>query len=679
MLEQAGDVRLVLAGGSTHEAIDLVVNSSGERGLLGMAFDPAYDGTGPNVDYVYLYYTEPAGPASDPLNNRLSRFTVTGAGTTTPTLGSELILRDLPPNTEDADSNHNGGAIHFGPDGKLYAAVGDHNYDTVGQENHVSQINTTPFGKILRLNADGTNPTDNPFYTPLAPDAATNWEGSIWAKGLRNPYTFSFDPDSGAMFINDVGEGQWEEINRGEIAGNYGWSGSGAPVWEGYENDGTPPPFANYRDPTMAYDHSSSSGAPAGVAITGGVFYPPNGQFGSNYAGLYFFADYGGNFIRIFDPDNPGTLANPDTSAAFATTTNNPVDLKTDQAGRLYYLARGDGQVWRISFTGGFGPTQVVSRQLFYNQSQFDGNDPAANAADDGAIATNKSAYLPGGGTITTSSTTSYTRGINGIMIDLAGNHGPISASDFMFRVGANNTPSTWASAAAPVQIVVRAGDGAGGSDRVEIVWADGAIRNTYLQVIVEGNDAAGGFNTNTGLASSDVFFFGNRVADSGTGTSAAVFQTTSTDAIQVFATITGSAAISNLRDYDRSGNVTSTDAAIVFGNLGTLVRINIGVPPAAPQADSSTATGDAGKSAVAAALAAPKVQDGTPWSAPDSPSPRPDRQADDGWLARRRPNSNNTASELTHARSIAIGAWLPSAELDDDVLDLLLGDLARR
>jgi glucose/arabinose dehydrogenase len=675
VLEQSGDVRLVLAGGATRETIDLVVNSTGERGLLGIAFDPTYDGTGPNVDYVYLYYTEPAGPASDPLNNRLSRFTVSGAGTNVAllSLASEVILRDLPPNTEDSDSNHNGGAIHFGPDGKLYVAVGDHNYDGVTQANHVSQINTTPFGKILRLNADGTNPTDNPFYNSQLPDPSTNWEGSIWAKGLRNPYTFSFDPDSGAMFINDVGEGQWEEINRGEIAGNYGWAGSPAPVWEGFENDGTPPPFANYRDPVMAYGH------PPGVAITGGVFYPPNGQFGSNYAGLYFFADYGANFIRIFDPDNPGTLANPDTSAPFATTTNNPVDLKIDQAGRLFYLGRGDGQVWRISFTGSFGPTQVVSRQLFYNHSHFDADDPAANDADDSAIAPDKSAYLPGSGLADFGNISSYARGINGIMIDLAGNHGAISTSDFSFKVGANNTPSAWATAPNPTQIVVRAGDGAGGSDRVEVVWANGAIRNTYLQVIVEGNDATGGFNTNTGLASSDVFYFGSRVADSGTSTPAANFQTTSTDAAQVNATITGSATISNLRDFNRSGDVTSTDGAIVNANIGTLRRINIGAAgPFAPEG-ADPRGGDASGSAVATALAAAKVQDSAPQPAIDSLSRGPNLQADDGPLARLPQQSSHTTRALAQTRPIAFGALFPSAELDDDLLDPLLVDLAQR
>jgi PA14 domain/Bacterial lectin/Immunoglobulin I-set domain/Gylcosyl hydrolase family 115 C-terminal domain len=102
----------------------------------------------------------------------------------------------------------------------------------------------------------------------------------------------------------------------------------------------------------MAYDHSDSAPTPAGIAITGGAFYPANGPFGAAYAGKYFFADLGGNFIRLFDPANPGTVGTPDKSAGFASalTGSQPVDLKVDAAGNLYYLSRGAGAVYRISF-----------------------------------------------------------------------------------------------------------------------------------------------------------------------------------------------------------------------------------------------------------------------------------------------------------------------------------------
>ena len=382
VLEQAGAVKFIRADGTSHTALNLTVDSRGERGLLGIAFDPQYDGSGPNVDYVYLYYTTPRTSPTDPPNNRLSRFVVVGAGTDTPTLTSETILRNLPPEDEDndpttdGDTNHNGGAIHFGLDGKLYVGVGDHNYDTTPQSAHVSQILSTPFGKMLRLSPDGTNPADNPFYAGDAHD----WQGAIWALGLRNPFNFAFQPETGTMFINDVGELSWEEINLGEAGANYGWAGSTQPLWEGFESP--QPPWANYRDPIMAYDHSNSPPSSAGCAITGGVFLPAHSPLGSAFAGKYLFADFCGNFIRVFDPANPGSDAMPDTSSDFASdlTGRMPVDLKVDAAGNLYYLARNPGAIYRITIdvdadtVGLFAPD---SNQFFLR------NALAAGAADE--------------------------------------------------------------------------------------------------------------------------------------------------------------------------------------------------------------------------------------------------------------------------------------------------------
>jgi hypothetical protein len=97
VLEQSGNVKLVRGDGTTHTAIDLAVDSSGERGLLGIAFAPNYDGAGPNQDFVYLYYTRGRTSAADPANNQVVRFTVSGAGTATPTLGGPQLIREFPP------------------------------------------------------------------------------------------------------------------------------------------------------------------------------------------------------------------------------------------------------------------------------------------------------------------------------------------------------------------------------------------------------------------------------------------------------------------------------------------------------------------------------------------------------------------------------------------------------
>jgi hypothetical protein len=225
----------------------------------------------------------------------------------------------------------------------------------------------------------------------------------------------------------------------------------------------------------------------------------------------------------------------------------------------------------------------IVGRHIFYNNSKFDGNTPEITVGDGNAIATNKSPLASGLATF--ANVTSYSRGINGIMIDIAGSHPNITDDDFIFRVGNSNSVASWAAAPEPAAISVLAGQGVGGADRVEIVWADGQIKNKYLQVILAASGP-------TGLADADEFFWGNRVGDSGTSTPATLFQTTSTDAAQVHATITGSAAIDNLRDYDRSGDVTSTDAAIVNANIGTLVRIAVVVPPPAPMVALALAIG---------------------------------------------------------------------------------------
>src|SRR4029079_11754358 len=135
------------------------------------------------------------------------------------------------------------------------------------------------------------------------------------------------------------------------------------------------------------------------------------------------------------------------------------------------------------------GPNPIVGRQLFYNQSstatRYDGNNLAINASDDNAIATDKTAYLwEDAGAATFANVSSYSKGINGIMVDILGSHPSITAADFIFRVGNNTSPGTWAAANAPSSVSVRAGAGVSGSDRVEIIWAPGtAPTKQWLEV----------------------------------------------------------------------------------------------------------------------------------------------------------------------------------------------------
>ena len=305
---QSGNLRVIKNGALLPTPfLTLSVDSSGERGLLGVAFDPNFAAN----NFVYVYYTVPTAP----IHNRVSRFTANGD---VAMAGSELVLLNL--DNLSSATNHNGGAIHFGPDGKLYIAVGEN----ANPSN--SQTLANVLGKILRINSDGTIPSDNPFFNTMGA------RKEIWALGLRNPFTFAFQPGTARMFINDVGQNTWEEINDGIVGSNYGW-----PTTEGPTSD------PRFRAPLFSYGHGSSS--TTGCAITGGAFYnPTTAQFPSSYVGKYFFADLCSGWIRVFDPSNG-------TAADFASGISNPVDLKVTGDGSLYYLSIGSGSVFRVQYS----------------------------------------------------------------------------------------------------------------------------------------------------------------------------------------------------------------------------------------------------------------------------------------------------------------------------------------
>jgi glucose/arabinose dehydrogenase len=307
---QTGQLRVIKNGALLPTPfVSLSVDSSGERGLLGVAFDPNF---GSN-HFVYLYYTTNVAP----IHNRISRFIANGD---VAVAGSETVLVDL--DNLSSATNHNGGAIHFGPDGKLYAGVGEN------ATSSNAQTLANRLGKILRYNSDGTIPTDNPFF-----NTTTGANRAIWALGLRNPFTFGLQPGTGRMFINDVGQNTWEEINDGIAGSNYGW-----PTCEG----ACSPANANFRDPLFQYGHGTSG--TTGCAIVGGAFYnPPLNQFPASHLGKYFFGDLCSGWIRLFDPSTG-------MASGFATGVSTLVDLQIGPDGCLYYLAQGNGgQVFRVA------------------------------------------------------------------------------------------------------------------------------------------------------------------------------------------------------------------------------------------------------------------------------------------------------------------------------------------
>jgi len=306
---QGGQLRVIKNGALlTTPFATISVDSTGERGLLGVAFDPNFASN----NFVYVYYTV----STSPRHNRVSRFTAQGD---VAAAGSEVVLFEL--DNLSSATNHNGGAIHFGPDGKLYVGVGEN------ANGANSQTLANLLGKILRINSDGSIPSDNPFNA-----TATGNNRAIWSLGLRNPFTFAFHPATGRLFINDVGQSTWEEINDGIAGSNYGW-----PTTEGATSN------PSFRSPLFSYGHGST--ATTGCAIAGGTFYnPPTVNFPASYVGQYFFADLCTGWIRVFDPASG-------TATGFATGINQPVDLKVSADGSLYYLSIGSASVFKVRFT----------------------------------------------------------------------------------------------------------------------------------------------------------------------------------------------------------------------------------------------------------------------------------------------------------------------------------------
>jgi hypothetical protein len=200
----------------------------------------------------------------------------------------------------------------------------------------------------------------------------------------------------------------------------------------------------------------------------------------------------------------------------------------------------------------------VAGRFLFYNRSSYDGALAAANARDDGAVAPDKAALLPGGGAGTLANVSSYSRGINGVMVDVKGlANRALTAADFEFRAGNSGTPAAWALAPAP-SISVRPGAGVGGTDRVTLVWPDNALRNKWLRVTVKPT-------ANTGLAAADVFYFGHLAGES----AAPLTAVSGMDLARARAALNTLASITSSYDHNRDGRVNSLDLAVIRASQG--------------------------------------------------------------------------------------------------------------
>jgi glucose/arabinose dehydrogenase len=301
--EKAGHLRLVRDGALRPTPfLSVAVESSVERGLLGVALSPGFASDG----QVYVYYTHPEGPS-----NRVSRFTTSRQTPDVADPASEQILLQGIPSAPF----HNGGALHFLPDGTLLVAVGD------GERPESAQSLGALTGKLLRIDVTGQAPADNPF----AGDPEARQE--IWAYGLRNPFSFAVEPGSGRVLINDVGTATTEEINLGRAGANYGWPGCEGPC-------GNP----DFTGPLHSYNHSQ------GCAITGGTF-AAGLRFPDELGALYFFSDFCGGWIRRLTAEAEALEFARDMDA-------DAVALAVAPEGSLYYLSHVQGALYRIEFVG---------------------------------------------------------------------------------------------------------------------------------------------------------------------------------------------------------------------------------------------------------------------------------------------------------------------------------------
>jgi putative heme-binding domain-containing protein len=317
--EQTGTLRVVKNGKLLKQPVlRLPVDATWERGLIGVTVAPDF----PRKPHLFVCHV-----AAKPYPHHVvSRFTVAG-DVAQP--GSEKILLEGDDQTKlggEVPAGHQGGAIHFGTDGKLYIALGDQTAGKPAQDLHSLQ------GKLLRINADGSIPDDNPFAS-----RTTGKYRAIWALGLRNPFTFAVQPQTGRLFINDVG-GRSEEVNEGVAGANYGWP----TVEHGPTTD------PRFRGPIHYYPTA---------CIAGGAFAPTDLRWPKEYRGRYFFGDFNHGWIKSLDP------ASPARSHPFATGLRRPVDLRFAPDGSLYVLLRdawvidglfkgGTGVLLRIRYTG---------------------------------------------------------------------------------------------------------------------------------------------------------------------------------------------------------------------------------------------------------------------------------------------------------------------------------------
>ena len=326
VLEQRGQVRVIQDGrlaGDPFLNIGDRIRSGGERGLLGLAFHPSF----PDDPRFFVNYTDLEG------DTVVSSFSVPAPDADRALSDSERVLLRI----DQPFSNHNGGAVAFGPDGYLYISTGDGGGG--GDPEGNGQRLDTLLGKILRIDVDGNAvdgrysiPADNPFAD------GRDGEPEIWHTGLRNPWRMSFDRETGDLWIGDVGQGSWEEVDvaRAGAAGlNFGWNRvEGFECFEPSDCDPT-----RYIAPVTAYAHD------LGCSVIGGAVYRGTSQ--PLLAGGYVYSDYCGGNVWVLDPTQDGPL----DGTLVAEAGRQISAIGEDESGELYATDFGSGELLHIVAT----------------------------------------------------------------------------------------------------------------------------------------------------------------------------------------------------------------------------------------------------------------------------------------------------------------------------------------
>jgi VCBS repeat-containing protein len=549
-------------------------------------------------------------PADGPADSQTVTITATDSDGAQTTATFQLIVNNVPPTVtvDDADVTVDEGSL-----ANNTGTFGDVGADTV--------TITASVGSITQDDNAGTwswsyTPADGPADSQTVTITATDSDGAQTTATFQLivnnvPPTVTVDDaevtvNEGSLASNtgtfgDVGAdtvtitASVGSITQNDISKTWSWSYTPA---DGPDDSQTVTITATDSDGAVTTTTFSLvvNNVPPTVAATNATVTVAPGNPASNTG---TFGDVGADTVTI--------------TASVGTITQ---DNNTETWSWSYTPAVGESQTVTITATDSDGAVStttfalvvtedivatIAGRHIFYNRSWFDrspgfaNGDPAANQYDDNAIATDKTPLLPGAGQATFANYTSYVRGINGIMIDIAGLAGTPTLADFSFKVGNNNTPSGWVTGPAPVSITVRPGAGVGGSDRVTLIWNDydsanpstTAVAKRWLEIRVLAT-------ANTGLVQSDVFYVGNAIGDTGLGnTTVVIVNPIDESAVRDNPRSTLSRApITFPYDMNRDGLVNPTDQSIVRGNpmsgLSALRYIEIAAP-SGPEGEGGT------------------------------------------------------------------------------------------